>query len=87
MAKKAAKTSTVIPLRKFTQETARKTNLLNLAQRKVKAQKTLLSPSTGKFTQSIDVTIPGNHTNLLYNLPSKPRQVPCTTLDSKLWTK
>lgn len=47
--------------------------MLSLAQRKLAAQTPLLSPSTSKFTQSIDVAIPGNHTNLLYNRLSKPQ--------------
>lgn len=58
MAKKAAKTSTVVLLRKFTQKTARKTTLLISAQRNLQAQKPLLPPSTGKLTQSIDIAIP-----------------------------
>ena len=50
-----------MPLKSLTEE------LLTLAQRKPQAQKPLLHPSTSKSTQSIDVAIPENHANLLYN--------------------
>ncbi len=51
----------------FKQDIACKTTLLTLAQKRLQAENPPLHPSVGKFTQSIDSAIPGNHTNLLYN--------------------
>ena len=66
-AKSAAKRGTSIPLPNFKQDIARKTTLLTRAKRKLRAENPPLHPSVGKFTQSIDGAIPGNHTNMLYN--------------------
>ena len=55
----------------FRNEITRRTTILSAALKTFAAKQPPLSPLVGKFTQSIDCTLPGKHTRLLYDSLSK----------------